>query len=342
MKLRLFPKVLLILFISMLASMLVTLAYLRLTMGEMPPVPNFRVLFGLFPVPPLVSGFIVVVFTALGLAWYITAPMASLQRALREVANGNLAFRVLPAMKRRNDEIADVAKDFDAMAAQLEQLTQAQQRLLHDVSHELRSPLSRMQAAIGLLRQDASQADRMIERIERESVRMDALVEQLLTLHRLEGAPSVWPVDTVDVLDLLHAVAEDASFEARSKGREVLVDAQGSFVASVRGELLCRAFENVIRNAIKYTAAGTAVEVKAQVLGDELLVAVEDRGPGVAPESLEQMFEPFARLDESAEVRGVGLGLAITRSAIEMHGGKVAAKLREGGGLCVQMRLPRT
>jgi signal transduction histidine kinase len=182
----------------------------------------------------------------------------------------------------------------------------------------------------------------MIDRIEGETRRMDALVEELLTLHRLEAAPETWSLDTVDVLDLLHAVAEDADFEARAANREVTIDAPGEFVASVRGELLHRAFENVIRNAVKYTAPGTAVDVQARPGGGErgLVVSVSDRGPGVPENALALIFEPFTRLEESGAARGVGLGLAIAMRAITLHGGSIHAAPRAGGGLVITMQLP--
>lgn len=338
-----FWKLLLALWASMLLSMLAAVAYLHYSLGPMGPPPPGLATIGPIPVVPLVSGLLAMLVVGVAVAWYLSIPLRHLRRGLHDVAQGRFDTRVAPLLRGRRDELTEVAEDFDRMAAQLQQVTQSRRELLHDISHELRSPLARMQAAIGLMRQDPGQGPAMLERIERESGRMDALIEELLTLHRLEAAPESWALDTIDVLDLLHAVTEDADFEARATRREVRIDAAGEFVARVRGELLYRAFENVIRNAVKYTAAGTAVEVRAHTdaAGEQLVVTVADRGPGVPEEFRGLMFEPFTRLEGSAPVRGVGLGLAIARRALDVHGGTIEAGARDGGGLRMTLRVPR-
>jgi signal transduction histidine kinase len=340
-KSRLFWKLLLALWVSMLLSIVAAIAYLRSTgRAELPPEDMTRV--GLLPLVPLVSGMLAMLVASVAVAWYLSGPLRHLRRGLHRVAQGDFAVRVAPLAQGRRDELTELAEDFDRMAAQLQQLTRSRQILLHDISHEMRSPLARMQAAIGLLRQDATQTPVMVDRIERESQRMDALVEELLMLHRLEAAPETWAVDTLDVLDLLHAVAEDAEFEARAAARSVRIDAPGEFVAPVRGELLHRAFENVIRNAVKYTEPGTVVDVQARPGegGRGLVVSVADRGPGVPEAALALIFEPFMRLEGSGPVHGVGLGLAIALRAIRLHGGSIDAAPRTGGGLVITMRLP--
>lgn len=336
---RLFWKLLLALWISMVLSISFTGIYVHLS-GYVPPssdgVPGIEP----FPVVPLVTGGIVTLFTSIALAWYFSRPLSHMRWALHRVAEGRFDTRVQPRIGRRRDEIADLAQDFDRMATQLQRLTESRRELLHDISHELRSPLTRLQAAIGLLRQDRSQTDAMLERIERESERLDALIEQLLTLHLLEaGAPGVR--ECVDLVELLQAIAEDADFEARAAGRAVRIDAPGEFVAEVQGELLCRAFENVIRNAVKYTAPGTVVEISARVSDDgkQLRITVEDRGPGVPVDMLNTIFEPFTRVEGSESTRGAGLGLAIAQRAVIAHEGHIAAALREGGGLAIEISL---
>lgn len=339
----LFWKLLLALWVSMLLSMLAGFAYLRYSLGPPGPPPPGLATIGPLPLVPLVTGMVAMLVVGVAVAWYLAVPLRHLRGGLRRVAQGRFDTRVAPLLGGRHDELTELAEDFDRMAAQLQQLTASRQMLLHDISHELRSPLARMQAALGLLRQDPAQTPAMLERIERESERLDALIEELLTFHRLEAAPESWAMDTIDVLDLLHAVTEDADFEAGSRSRKVQIDAPGEFVARVRGELLYRAFENVIRNAVKYTAEGSVVEVKVQSddTRDELVVTVADRGPGVPDQSRAAMFEPFTRLDGSESVRGVGLGLAIARRALDIHGGTIEASSREGGGLVMTMRLPR-
>lgn len=295
------------------------------------------------PITPLVIGTLVsVLFSAL-LAWYLSRPLLHLGRALRAMAEGHLDTRVRPLMGGRRDEIVDLAGDFDRMAAQLQQLLAAQQRLLHDISHELRSPLTRLQAAIALLRQRPVQGESMLARIERESQRLDELIEELLTLSRLEAGAGSIDRERVDLIELLSAIAEDASFEAETRGCRVSLVAEGRFVSWVSGEMLYRALENVVRNAVKFTAPGTAVDIVATVdpQAQQLEIFVRDRGPGVPEEMLESIFEPFKRADHDGPVQGFGLGLAIARRAVEMHGGIIRARAAEGGGLSVSLSIPQ-
>jgi len=335
---RLFWKLLLALWLSMVLSFTGTIAYFTLT-GH--PPPDDVATFGFVPFVPLVSAIVAILIIGPALAWYLSRPLRHLRWALRRAAEGRFDTRVQPLMKGRRDEIADLAEEFDRMAAQLQEVTESRKVLLHDISHELRSPLSRLQAAIGLLRQDPSKTDAMVERIQRESERLDILIEELLTLHRLE-APTGLVRERVDVIELLHAIAEDADFEARPLSRQVCIDAPGQFIAQVNGELLYRAFENVIRNAVKYTAPGTAVEIHAAVSTSnaELVVTVLDRGQGVPAHMLEEIFEPFTRVEGGEAVRGVGLGLAIARRAMKLHGGRIEARLRDNGGLTLTLWLP--
>ncbi|MEN9892803.1 MAG: hypothetical protein RLY78_3098 [Pseudomonadota bacterium] len=369
----LFWKLLIALWLAMAASVAMTAQFLRwqgvIGPSDRPPVLN------LLPVAPLVIGCVVMLLVSVGLAWHLSRPLNRVRTALHRLAEGRFDVRMGRELAWRRDEIADLALDFDRTAAELQRLTDARRLLLHDISHELRSPLTRLQAAIGLLRQDPSQTADMLGRIEREAMRMDALIEELLTLHRLEDAPGAWASARVDVLDLLHTVAADAAFEARAVERDVRIEAPGSFVSDVPGELLCRALDNVVRNAVKYTAPGTTVDIVAErtpataVTGtaagngngtgagaegagaegaepaagrptDWLTITIADRGPGVAPELRARMFEPFMRLDEAAAVRGFGLGLAIARRALAVCGGTIEALGREGGGLTMRVRLP--
>lgn len=338
---KLFWKLLLALWLSVMVSILMTGLYLSHFELIGPPPPGMKTI-GLFPLVPLLSGMLAMLLVGLAVAWYLVVPLRHLREGLREVARGRFDRRVMPLMGRRKDEITDLAHDFDCMAEQLQQLTQARQTLLHDISHEMRSPLARMKAAIGLLQQDPLQTTVMLERIVRESDRMDALVEELLTLHRLEASPQSWSLNTMDVVELLQSVAEDADFEAQAVARRVSMKPSSvRFVAQVQGELLCRAFENVIRNAVKYTAVDTTVEIHVENPNGDLCIAVEDRGLGVASEDLERIFEPFTRIEATAYLRGTGLGLAIARRALAIHGGQITARNRADGGLTISMHLPQ-
>ena len=288
---------------------------------------------------PLIVGTLMSALFSGYMAYYLAWPLAHLRRAMSDVAQGRFETRVKPAMGKRRDEIVDLAEDCDRMANQLKVLVQAQQHLLHDISHELRSPLTRMQAAIGLLRQDAARLE-MLERIEHESERMDTLIEALLTLARLQGRPESIEREPVDITELLAMIVEDAQFEAGIKGCRVHLQACPPFIACVSGELLYRCFENVIRNAVRYTRADTMVWVSAHIStdGNRLTVRITDHGPGVDDDRLHSIFEPFERGAGDACV-GFGLGLAIAARAVQMHGGTIAARNEAGGGLTVEINL---
>ena len=273
------------------------------------------------------------------LAWYLSRPIRALRWAFGAAAEGRLETRARPLMQGRRDEIADLGDDFDRMAEQLQGLVAAQRRLMHDVSHELRSPLARLQAAIGLARQNPDKLEASLERIEREATRLDELLGEALTLARLEsGAPEA-AVETVDLADLVADVAEDARFEAQALGRGLALRSVDKLLARGHSELLHRAVENIVRNAVKYTAAGTEVELDLHMAGARAAFVVSDRGPGIPPAELERVFEPFYRISGDT-VKGFGLGLAIARRAVLAHGGHISAHNREGGGLQVRIELP--
>ena len=288
---------------------------------------------------PLIIGTLMSALFSGYMAYYLAWPLAYLRRAMSDAAEGRFETRVKPAMGKRRDEIVDLAEDCDRMANQLKVLVEAQQHLLHDISHELRSPLTRMQAAIGLLRQDAARVE-MLERVEREAERMDTLIEALLTLARLQGRPESIERECVDIIELLAMIVEDAQFEAGIKGCRVHLQACPPFIACASGELLYRCFENVIRNAVRYTRPGTAVLVSAQVSPDanRLNVRITDHGPGVDNDRLQRIFHPFERGVGDASV-GFGLGLAIAARAVQMHGGNIVARNEPGGGLTVEVNL---
>lgn len=304
------------------------------------------------PIPPLAiagAGLLAsLAFSAL-LAWYLTKPIRHLRSGFGSLARGALDTRVAERMGRRNDELADLGRDFDRMAGRLQQLIGAQRRLLHDVSHELRTPLARLQAAIGIARQDPARRDAMLERIERETVRVDGLVGELLTLARLEAGSADAAIEEVDLAELVASIVDDARFEARAAGRELEYEERlERRHLPGRADLLHRAFENVVRNALKFAPPGSRIDVGAHASVDgpfRLLVC--DRGPGIADDERESIFEPFHRGRASASGReaeasapGYGLGLAIARRAIQLHGGRIDAAPREGGGLVVTIELP--
>ncbi|MER2299750.1 MAG: ATP-binding protein [Pseudomonas sp.] len=290
---------------------------------------------------PLLTGTLMSALFAFLCSLYLTRPLAWLREAMGQVAQGRFDVRIRPRLGRRRDEIVELAEDCDRMTGQLKALVEAQQQLLHDISHELRSPLTRLHVAIGLLRQQPERTQ-MLGRIERESRRMDDLIEQLLTLARVQSQQTSSEHGQLDVVELLAQIVEDARFEASMKQAQVTLQGASAFVTKGHEELLYRAFENVIRNAMRYTAAGSEVRVEALLIGagDQLQVLIVDQGPGVEASRLQRIFEPFDRGGQQGG-DGFGLGLAIARRAVELHAGAITANLGERGGLSVAIMLPR-
>jgi two-component system OmpR family sensor kinase len=282
-------------------------------------------------------------FFSAGLAWYLTRPVRHLRAAARRLAEGSLDARVMPRIGARRDEIADLGRDFDHMADRLQALVGAHKRLLHDVSHELRSPLARLHVAVELARQRPEKIAATLDRIERETRRLDDLVGEVLTLSRLEAGVDGAAEQQVEVGELLATVVDDARFEAEARGCRIALAAGGEMSIRGHGELLRRAFENVVRNALKYTAAGTTVEIAAQAApsSGRVRVSVCDHGPGIPAGALDAVFEPFFHTGDTAGRGGYGLGLAIAKRAVEAHGGWIRAANRPEGGLCVEITLPR-
>ncbi|WP_219115937.1 cell wall metabolism sensor histidine kinase WalK [Janthinobacterium sp. UMAB-56] len=313
---------------------------------SMPPGPRMDSPYRSFI--PLAAAIAASLLFAFLLAWYFARPIRDLRQAFEAASHGNLAPR-FHASGKRSDELTDLGRDFDRMTSRLRSLMDSQTRLLHDVSHELRSPLARLQAAIGLAHQQPEKMAASMQRIERESERMDKLIGELLTLSRLEagaglaGAAHTHSED-VSIADLVHDIVDDARYEAR--GRLLAIDLAGDAAtadASVKGQpdLLARAVENVVRNAVKHSPDGGTVDVELSREHDWLRIAVLDRGPGVASADLASIFQPFFRASHTQHsTDGHGLGLAIAQHVINAHGGRIGASLRSGGGLCVEMLLP--
>ncbi len=281
------------------------------------------------------------------LARYLTTPLLKLRTTTNELAEGNLGARVATKLVKRRDEVGQLGSDFNVMAERLESMVNSQQRLLGDISHELRSPLARLGVALGLARQRSGiEANGALDRIERESDNLNEMISQLLTLTRLESGTDGRKRTEVDLAALVREVADDADFEARSLNRSVHVVSSDDCSINGIEELLRSAVENVVRNAVRYTPEGTAVEValRKQNGGTDnfAVISVRDRGNGVPDDALERIFRPFYRTEDARDRQsggGTGLGLAITERAVRMHGGSVQAVNASGGGLAVEMRL---
>jgi two-component system, OmpR family, sensor histidine kinase CpxA len=314
---------------------------------ELPP--GQHIVFGPHGVPGLgiLIGIISSGLVCYLLARYLTSPIVRLRAATQKLAAGDLAARAGMPRSHRHDEMAELMRDFDRMAERLQNLVTAQRRLLTDISHELRSPLARLNVALELARQrSGSDAASALDRIDRETNRLNEMIQRLLTLVRLEGGDDSIQKTPIDLPQLIHEIAKDAAFEAQSRHCAVEVEIVDDCLVSGSPTLLHSAIENVVRNAIRYTDEGTTVQVRLEQAqtpkGAEAVVRVTDSGPGVPEDALDKLFRPFYRIDDARgrDTGGAGLGLAITERAVYLHGGVVRAANRSQGGLMVEIRLP--
>ncbi len=298
-------------------------------------------------------------------ARYLASPTVKLRRATHQLAAGDLTARIGSQMGRRRDELADMGRDFDLMAERIETLVaserrlaeserrtvEAQQQLLADISHELRSPLARIAYALDLAQGGANEeTSGYLQRIKRESALLNELIGQLLTLARLEAAPEAAPEQggawnsaaPVELSKIVGEVCQDADFEARERGRTVHLLRNEACLVRGKADLLRSAVENVVRNAVRHAPSDSAIEVALCCDERQASITVRDFGAGVPEELLPELFRPFYRVAQAREREsgGVGLGLSITDRAIRFHGGKVHAKNASGGGLVVELMLP--
>ncbi len=275
------------------------------------------------------------------LAWNLTRPLNRLRASFDRVSQGDLSIRLLPDMKRRHDELSDVARDFDAMVERLEVLVSSREQLLHDVSHELRSPLARLQLAIGLAHKNRANIDTSLQRIEGEAARMDKMIGELLTLSRAEH--QVVDESYFDLYGLVDAVVNDARYEAQVPGVTILLEADTEQDHTVKGnaELMRRALDNIVRNALRFSTRDQTVLVALRGTEREWLLCVTDQGPGVEKNKLSSIFDPFIRIESPQSGKGYGLGLAIARKVVMAHGGHIEADNRPQGGLTVRIFIPR-
>ncbi len=284
-----------------------------------------------------------------GLARYLTKPIVRLRAAAQQLADGSLQARAELGGSRK-DEIALLVNDFNRMAERIATLITAQRRLMTDISHELRSPLARLSIAIGLLRKKTGpDAAPMLDRVEIEPERLDQMIGELLALSAVESGPAQSANVEINLADLATEIADDADYEAKGRDCHVRLTIQDECVVSGNSELLHRAVENVVRNAVRYTAPASTVDmtIQAEAAGGGSKVAVlrvRDHGPGVPEDEAQNIFRPFYRLADARDRQsgGTGLGLAISERAVVLHGGQIAAANAPGGGLIVEIRLPVT
>lgn len=293
---------------------------------------------------PLTMGTLASVLFAGVLAWRFSRPIRSLRDGFRLAANGQLDTRTGKAMASRGDELSELGAEFDRMTAQLQQVLDNQQRLLHDVSHELRSPLARLQAIVGLLRQYPSSIDDLCERLERESIRMDTLLGELLTLSRLEAKQTPLLQDAVDLCELITTLVEDNQPSAFQAGIRfcATIPEHAAWIQG-DGELLYRAFDNLIRNALQHSRDGgqISIEMKSREGGGAAIVEISDQGAGVPEEELSKLFKPFFRASNNqGSQSGHGLGLALAQTVVQAHSGNIMASNIAPKGFRIRVELP--
>ena len=288
---------------------------------------------------PLAIGAVVSALGAILLSRLLSRPIRTVSAGLKELAGGRLETRIGPA--RGGGEFAELVTAFDHAASQLQELTESRQQLFHDISHEIRSPLARLRAAIGLAEVSPTRLPGLVAQMEGDIGRLDQLVGEILTLARYESGQHTPQTEALDLVDILELIVEDANFEGAPKA--VSVHYSGPDALSLRGdpELLHRAFENIIRNALSYAPDGSTVTVVASDGPDSMTVTVSDEGPGVEEADLKTLFTPFVRVGAPGSPAGVGLGLAIAASAVEAHGGRIVASNRNDQGLSMRVVMPR-
>ena len=303
-----------------------------------------------FPIPRdfwlrMAVSFLICGAICYALARHLTIPLDKLKEATRKLAAGDLKARVSDAMDGRSDEIADLGRNFDRMAERIERLVTTQKRLLRDISHELRSPLSRLNVALELAHQRSDErVHPFLDRIGVETERLNDMIGQLLTLAMLEnGAPG--RESDMDLGQIIRTIAEDARFEAQLRDVDVQVDIRENLMYSGYPEMLYRAIENIVRNALRYTEDGTSLEITAKKAGTDeswIDISVTDQGPGVPETALPHLFEPFYRIEDSRDRSkgGTGLGLSIAERAVRIHHGVLSWENAEARGLVARILLP--
>ena len=287
---------------------------------------------------------IVSALTSWWLAEHLTAPIRRIQAGARALASENLDVRVSAGLEGRKDELAVLARDFDAMADQLRANRSATTQLLRDISHELRSPLARMRVALGLARQPPADLTRQLDRLEREIERLDSMISQVLKLARLHGTDALLERERFELDDVIEEVVRDANFEGAVKNCKIALRGAANNAVLGSRELLRSAIENVLRNAVRYSPNDTPVEMQIARAGSGLEIVIRDHGPGVPAADLGRIFEPFYRVAESRDrdSGGEGIGLAITSQVMKAHGGAASAMNAGSGGLEVRLSLPET
>lgn len=278
------------------------------------------------------------------LAKTFTKPLIAIQKASEDIGEGKLTTRIRK-FDQRSDEFGTLARSFNQMAEQLENNITAHQRLLGDVSHELRSPLTRLQLAVALAEKNIGndiEQQKHLNRCETEVERLDEMIADVLTLSRLEHNQTVFVADDTDLSALLTQVVNDCQYFATSKGVTIALKAQNNCVLLADSKLLSSAISNVVNNAVKYSPNDKVVTVELSQQNEQLMLSISDQGSGVPNGMIDKLFTPFFRVADARDRSsgGTGLGLAIAQQAIVFHQGEIIAQNQESSGLKVIITLP--
>lgn len=288
---------------------------------------------------PLFVGFAVSAAAALLLSRHLTRPIRTVNVALQRLASGDLDTRIGDALHGSSSELTRLGDAFDHAADRLQSLSDGRRALFNDLSHEIRSPLARLRAAVGLLEISPDRLADMLRQIETDILRLDTLVSDLLTLARFDGTTDRPAFKPLDLADILEPILSDANFEGQTRDVAVTYDGPASLPLSGNPELLHRAFENVIRNALAHSPSGKPVTLRVRAETNAVTVDITDEGPGVPALQKQRLFEPFFRLPNSGSRQGTGLGLAIAARAFAVHDGKIELIDNAPTGLTVRMKL---
>lgn len=287
----------------------------------------------------------IILMASLWLSRHVVRPVTTLKQASQKMAAGELSTRVGSDVGNRKDELGQLAVSFDEMAEQLEKTITGQKQLLRDISHEIRTPLTRQRIAIDLIKtmvDNTPDALQMLDKIESQNNKLNELIENLLTLNRLNDGATPLATEPVDLASLLKELIDDADIEASTK--KITLIQQGLTSATVNGNrlLLARAFENIVGNTLKYSPDNAIVSVDISTADNGIIIDIADQGPGLSKEEIQQVFTPFYRADNSRTqtTGGYGLGLAIVKKVIDLHKGKVKLFTPAEGGLCVRVYIP--
>ncbi len=282
------------------------------------------------------------------IARYIFAPIVAINRTSQLLSDGELSARVPSRVCKRSDEFGSLGRNYNGMANRLVSQIDNQAQLLRDVSHELRSPLTRLQVALGLIEKSGDTAnEKSIARIETEASRLEDMISRILSVARMDNDEQTHEFEPVELVDMISKIVRDASFEGTASNKRVKMNLATPVQTMANADLLQSAIENVIRNALRYTSTDHAVEVSVSrdsVDPDWVQISVCDGGPGVPEADIDRLFDPFFRVSDARDRKsgGAGLGLSIADRAIRAHGGTIGAENRIEGGLLVTIRIPLT